>query len=53
MTNAFDTNSIFVHKNTHVINKKNYIRDRKIFKLQRYGKVLPDVGGNALIWRGH
>ena len=39
------------HNNTHVI-KQNEIGDRKIFKLQRYGKVLPNVGGNTLFWRG-
>ena len=42
---------IFFHKNTHVIKKKKCVH--KIFKLQCYSKVLPNVGGNALFWNGH
>jgi hypothetical protein len=40
------------HKNVHVIKKKE-ILDRKVFKLQRFCKVFPNVGGIALFWRGH
>ena len=39
------------HKNMHVIKKKE-IFDCKVFKLQRFSKVFPDVGGNALFKRG-
>ena len=35
------------HKNVHVIKKKE-ILDRKVFKFQRFSKVVPNVGGNAL-----
>ena len=42
----------FFHKNMHVIKKKK-IFDRKVFKLQRFRKVFPNVGGNALFLRGH
>ena len=40
------------HKNVHVMKKKE-ILNRKVFKLQRFSKVFPNVGGNALFWRGH
>ena len=40
------------YKNMHVIKKKDIV-DHKVFKLQRFSKVLPNVGGNALFWRGH
>ena len=33
--------------------KKKDIFDRKLFKLQRFRKVFPNVGGNSLFWRGH
>ena len=36
----------------NVIKKKEYF-DRKAFKLQHFRKVFPNVGGNALFWRGH
>ena len=42
----------FFHKNMHIFTKK-VIFDRKVFKLQRFSKVFPNVGGNALVWRGH
>ena len=42
----------FFHKNLYVIKKKD-IFDRKVLKLQRVSKVFPNVGGNALFWRGH
>ena len=42
----------FLHKNMYVMKKKD-ISDRKVFKLQRFSKVFPNVGGNALFWRGH
>ena len=42
----------FFYKNMHVIKKKE-IFDRKVFKLQRFSKVFPNVGENALFWRGH
>ena len=42
----------FFHKNMHIIKKKE-IFDRKFFKLQRFRKVFPNVGGNALFWRGY
>ena len=42
----------FFYKNMYVI-KKNDIFDRKVFKLQRFSKVFPNVGGNDLFWRGH
>ena len=42
----------FFHKNMHVIKKKE-ILDSKVFKLQRFNKVLPNVGGKTLFWRGH
>ena len=35
-----------------VINKKE-IFNHKIFKLQRFSKVFPNVGENALFWRDH
>ena len=40
------------YKNVHVIKKKE-ILDGKVFKLQRFSKVFPNVGGNALFWKGH
>ena len=40
------------HKKVHIIKKKEML-DRKVFKLQRFSKVFPNVGGNALFWRGH
>ena len=40
------------YKNMYVIKKKDIV-DRKVFKLQRFSKVLPNVGGNARFWRGH
>ena len=40
------------HKNMHVIKKKE-IFDSKVFKLQRFSKVFPNVGGKTLFWRGH
>ena len=41
------------HKNVHIINKKEILK-RKVFKLQRFSnKKNPNVGGNALFWRGH
>ena len=52
MKNAFNTNSRFFHKNMHVIKKKE-IFDRKVSKLQHFSKVLSNVGGNTLFWRGH
>ena len=42
----------FCHKNMHIIKKKE-IFDRKVFKLQRFSIVFPNVGGNALFWMGH
>ena len=42
----------FRHKNMHVIKKKE-IFERKFLELQRFSKVFPNVGGNALFWRGH
>ena len=33
--------------------KKKSFFDRKVFKLQRFGQVFPNVGGKALFWRGH
>ena len=42
----------FFHKNMHVIKKKKKL-DRKVFKLQRFSKVFPNVGGKTLFWRGH
>ena len=47
-----DTNSGFFHKNMHVTIKKE-IFYRKVFELQRFSKGFPNVGGNALFWRGH
>ena len=53
MKNEFDTNSrFFCHKNRHVIKRKK-IFYLNVFKLQRFSKVLSNVGGNALFWRGH
>ena len=50
MKNAFDTtSSFFSQKNARNKNLKN---DRNVFKLQRFSKVLPNVGGNPLFWRG-
>ena len=37
----------YFHKNMHIIKKKD-IFDRKAFKWQRFSKVFPYVGGNAL-----
>ena len=42
----------FFHKNMYVIKKKD-IFDRKVFKLQRFSKVFPNVGGNVLFCWGH
>ena len=42
----------FCHKNMHVLKKKE-IFDRKVFNLQRFSKVFPNVGENAHFWRGH
>ena len=39
------------HKNMHVIKQKKKF-DRKVFKLQRFSKVFPNVGGKTLFWRG-
>ena len=52
MKNAFYTDSRFFHRNMHVIKKKE-IFDSKVFKLQRFSKVFPNVGGNTLFCRGH
>ena len=41
----------FYHQHMHII--KKYIFDHKVFKLQRFSKVFPNVGGNALFWSGH
>ena len=42
----------FFHKKyTHI--KKKEIFDRKVFKMQCFSKVFPNVGGNALFWRGY
>ena len=41
-----------MNKNMHVT-KKEEIFDRKVFKLQRFSKVFPNVGVNALFWSGH
>ena len=41
----------FCHKNMHVIKKKDNF-DRKVIKLQRFSKVFPNVGGNALFSKG-
>ena len=41
--NAFDTNYKLFHKNMHVIKRKD-IFDGKVFKLQRFSKVFPNVG---------
>ena len=50
--NAFDTNSIFFSQK-YAGNKIKRNFDRKVFKLQRFSKVFPYVGGNALVLRGH
>ena len=42
----------FFHKNMHIIKKKE-IFDSKVFKLQRFRKVVPNVGGKTIFWRGH
>ena len=42
----------FCHKNMHLIKKTEFV-DRNVFKLQRFSKVFPNVGGSALLWRGH
>ena len=42
----------FFHKNMQVIKKKKKF-DGKVFKLQRFSKVFPNVGGKTLFWRGH
>ena len=39
----------FFHNSMHLIKKKELF-DHKVFKLQRFRKVLPNVGGNALLW---
>ena len=39
----------FFHNNMHVIKKKD-ICDRKVFKLQRFSKVFPNVGGTLYFW---
>ena len=41
----------FFHKNMYKIKKKDMF-DRKVFKLQRFSKVFPNVGGNVLFLRG-
>ena len=51
--NAFDTNKIFFLKNMHVIKKLNKKIEGKVFKLQRFNKVFPNVCENALFWRKH
>ena len=51
MKNAFTTILRFIHKNMHVIKRTKFL-DHKVFKLQRFSKVLPNVGGNALFWKG-
>ena len=48
----FDTNSRFFSQK-YVRNKQKEILDRNVFKLQRFSKVFPNVGGDALFWRGH
>ena len=42
----------FFSKKKHVIEKKEIV-DCKVFKLQRFSKVFPNVGENALFCRGH
>ena len=42
----------FFHKHMHVTKKKE-ILDRKVFKLQGFIKVFPNVGCNVLFWIGH
>ena len=42
----------FFHKNMHIIKIKIKF-DCKVFKLQRFSKVFPNVGGNPLFLRGH
>ena len=37
---------------TYARNKKKENFDRKVFKLQRFSKILPNVGRNALLWGG-
>ena len=50
---AFGINSgIKKIKKMHVTIKTE-IFDRKFFKLQRFGNVFPNIGGNGLFWRGH
>ena len=34
-------------------NKKERNIDRKVFKLQGFSKVFPNVGKTALFWRGN
>ena len=46
---AFYNNLRFFHKHMKLLKKCDW----KIFKLRRYNKVLSNVGGNALFWRGH
>ena len=38
----------FFHINMHVIKKKEIV-DHKVFKLQRFSKVFPNVGGNSTL----
>ena len=40
------------NKGMHVIKKKEFF-DRKVFKLQRFSKVFPNVDEIALFWRDH
>ena len=51
MNNAFATNSRFFSQKNAPIKKEVF--DHKVFKLQRFNKVLPNVGGIAQFWRGH
>ena len=48
--NAFDTNLTDFHKNMHVIKKKD-IFYCKVFKLQRFSNVFPNITENVLFWR--
>ena len=38
----------FFHKNMHIIRKKEFFYS-KVFKLQRFSKVVPNVGGKTLL----
>ena len=50
--NAFMPIQDLFHKNMHILEIKE-IFHRKVFELQHLSKVFPNVGGNALFWRGH